>query len=509
MSHVLPPPDEAWAPRYVTPSLSDLTKGPDVVDFASLLMRASRGFKAGLPLDFARWQSWLLDRLLELDPATGFFRHRRALIGLPRKNGKSLKGSAIALNGLVNGPMGSQVYSAAADRVQAGIVFNEAKWQVEQSQALSKIVKVYKTALEIPSRNAVYRALSADAFRNQGLGPYIVIADELHAWPSSATNTRGDELWAALTEGSGDRPESLVVGITTAGGSTDTLLGRLYEYGKRVANGEVEDPSFFFAWWEALAESLPDDREQWFRANPNLAEGLLDISDFEAALASAAGASGFAAFQRYRLNQWVRLAGEDFISPFHWSAAKRDFSVPLGAKVTVGFDGSVNNDATGIVLQDVETGMLKMYAVWEPDPTDPDWAVDPAEVDAAIHNVFNEYDVQMLWFDPAYFRDQGGEWAREYRGRVEAIPQSNQRVVPMAEQFLKDVVNGECFHDGNPALERHVLNAVATLAGSYKKEKPKSPKKIDLLACAVMANAARVKLTSRPRTEPRRVQILG
>ncbi len=503
---VLRPADSLWAPAWGVPSLADSSRGPEVTDFAELLMRASRGFKVGEPLEFTAWQSWLMDRLLETNPETGLLRYRRAVIGLPRKNGKSLLGTALALQHCLYGPEGAQVYSAAADRQQAKIVFGEARQQVLNNPTLSNVFKVYRDALEVPSRGSIYRALSADAARAHGLGPSLVVADELHAWPSSASNQRGDELWDALTTGSADRPESLVVAITTAGGNTDTLLGRLYEHGKRVASGEIEDPQFGFWWWEAGQEDDPTDPAVWGRANPNLAEGLLDVGDFEAAIA-AAGSSGFAGFQRYRLNQWVRLAGEDFISPHFWAEAKRDQGVPKGATVTAGFDGSVSGDATGIVLQDVATGTLAVHAVWEPDPNDPEWTVDRADVNAAIQRLFDEYDVKMLWCDPSFYEPDVLEWSKQWKRRVERIPPTNHRVAPMAQQFLADVIAKEIGHDGDPRLQRHVLNAVATEAGSFKKEKRMSPRKVDLLACAVLANGARQVVKDRLK-KPQRAMIL-
>jgi phage terminase large subunit-like protein len=499
-------PSPEWEPAWSVPVRSDLTNGPNVTDFARTLLKASRGFKQGEPLEFTQWQSWLMDRLFELDPETGLMRYRRAIIGLPRKNGKSLLGTAIALEHLTYGPHGAQVYSAASDRAQAKIVFGEARQQVLNNPALSRIMKVYRDAIELPSKGSVYRALSADAMRAHGLAPSLVVADELHAWPSSASNTRGDELWEALTQGSADRPESLVVGITTAGGHTDTLLGRLVEHGKRVSAGEIDDPQFGFWWWEAPQDADPTDPKVWRKANPNLAEGLLDEGDFEAAIASA-GSAGFAGFQRYRLNQWVRLAGEDFVSPHFWAEAKRDKSIPLGATVTAGFDGSVSGDATGIVICDVETGILKVHAVWEPDPTNPDWTVDRADVNAAIQRLFEDYQVKMLWADPSFYEPDVLEWSKQWRNRVERIPPTNHRMAPLAQQFIADLVAKELGHDGDKRLERHVLNAVATEAGSFKKEKKASPRKIDLLACAVLANGARHQTKDR-RTTNRRAVVL-
>jgi phage terminase large subunit-like protein len=448
-----------------------------------------------------------MNRVFETVPETGLLRYRRALIGLPRKNGKSLLGTAMALEHLMYGPEGAQVYSAAGDRAQARIVFGEARQQVMNNPDLARVIKVYRDVLEVPSKGAIYRALSADAMRAHGLAPSLVVADELHGWPSSPTNQRGDELWDALTSGSADRPESLVVGITTAGGNTDTLLGRLYEHGKRVveSGGEL-DPQFGFWWWEAGNDADPTDPKIWELANPNLAEGLLDLGDFEASIA-ASGSSGFAGFQRYRLNQWVRLAGEDFVSPHFWAEAAREQSVPRGATVVAGFDGSVSGDATGIVLQDVKTGTFKVHAVWEPDAQDPDWVVDRADVNAEIERLFDTYDVKMLWADPSFYEPDVLEWSKRWRKRVERIPPTNHRVAPMAQQFIADLVAGDIGHDNDPRLTRHVLNAVATEAGSFRKEKKASPRKVDLLACAVLANGARHANKER-NTPTRRATIL-
>lgn len=477
----------------------------NVTDFAATMLKASRGFRQGEALVLTEWQSWLMDRLFELDESTGLLRYRRAVIGLPRKNGKSLLGTAIALEHLMFGPNGAQVYSAASDRAQAKIVFGEARQQVLNNPTLSRYIKVYRDAMELPSKGSVYRALSADAMRAHGLAPSLVVADELHAWPSSASNTRGDELWEALTQGSADRPESLVVGITTAGGHTDTLLGRLYEHGKRVCEQPELDPQFGFWWWEAAQDDDPTDAEVWRRANPNLAEELLDVGDFEAAIASA-GSAGFAGFQRYRLNQWVRLAGEDFISPHHWSEALREGTIRPGSTVYAGFDGSVSGDATGLVMVD-DSGLMQVAAVWEPDLTDPEWTVDRADVNAAVEKMFETYDVRMLWCDPSFYEPDVLEWSKHWKRRVERIPPTNHRIAPMAQQFIADLVAKEIGHNGDPILQRHVLNAVATEAGSFKKEKKASPRKIDLLACAVLANGARHAAKDRTPT-PRKATIL-
>jgi len=150
--------------------------------------------------------------------------------------------------------------------------------------------------------------------------------------------------------------------------------------------------------------------------------------------------------------------------------------------------------------------LFHFLALWEPDLSEPDWKIDKEDVNSAVHKAFNEYDVKLMWCDSSYYKADVDEWAKTYRNRVQDIPQSNSRIIPLAQQFLSDLVSKEIGHDGtSPALTRHVLNAVATEGGSYRKEKKKSPKKIDLLVCAVLANGARQQYNAKPKIKRRNI----
>jgi phage terminase large subunit-like protein len=502
-SLVLPEPNENWTPAYYTKSLNNKTRGDDIIDFAELLMFNPKGITAGEPLVFTDWQKWLARAIFE-EKDTGYLRYRYVTVGLARKNGKSLFSTAIALHELMYGVQGGEIYSAAGAKDQARIVFGEARNQVVQNPILKSHLKVYRDAIENPNTGSIYRVLSADGDKHHGLNPSVAILDELHIFPSTSTNSKGQDLFDTMLSGSGARPESLVIGITTAGSNTDSLLGRLYEQGKRISEGETENSSTGFFWWESPADALPSDREAWKKANPNLAEGLMDESYLESQLERAEG-TGFSSFQRLHMNQWVRQQGEDFVNPHFWDEAQVNEKVPLGASVTLGFDGAMTGDCTALVAQDVNTGLLKVISLWEPDPSDPDWAIDTMDVDAAVHKAFKDYDVKMLWCDPAYYRAQIEEWGKTYRNRVQIIPFSNSRIIPLAQQFLTDLISNEIKHDGDPALTRHVKNAVATEGGSFRKEKAKSPRKIDLLVASVLANGARQQHNSKPKITRRNI----
>jgi phage terminase large subunit-like protein len=135
-----------------------------------------KGFRAGEPLEFTKWQRWLLRGLMERND-DGRLRYRRALIGLPRKQGKSLMGSALAVYSMIAGEPGAEVYAVAGDRQQARIIFNEAKQQVQNSPMLSQVTKVYRDALEMPSFGSVFRVLSSEFKGQAGLNPSMATAN--------------------------------------------------------------------------------------------------------------------------------------------------------------------------------------------------------------------------------------------------------------------------------------------------------------------------------------------
>ena len=75
---------------------------------------------------------------------------RTAFVEIPKKNGKSEIAAAVALYLLyADNEPSAEVYGAAADRQQAGIVFDVAKNMVEMSPALMKRSKIIDSTKRI------------------------------------------------------------------------------------------------------------------------------------------------------------------------------------------------------------------------------------------------------------------------------------------------------------------------------------------------------------------------
>jgi phage terminase large subunit-like protein len=438
-------------------------------------MQTLKGPWAGRPLRFLEWEKLVIQELFEGDEAGN--RYRQGLVGVGRQNGKSIIGSGLAVEALFRGPVGSEIYSAAGDRQQARVVFGEAKRQIASTPRLAAQAKVYRDAIEIPSTGSVYRVLSSDAKLQQGLSPYFVVFDEVHV-------QRDDELWNAMAFGMAARPGSVLLGITTAGDHEDSLCGRLYEYGRLIASGEVDDPSFFFMWWEPAEENVDIfDRDGWRQANPALLEGVLNEEELE----QSARRSSPAAFRRYRLNQWVSHGGDRWMDMQAWDeCVDEDLTLKTGDPIVLAFDGSVDEDATALAAfrLDKDVPRLAKLWVWERQPTDPDtWQVDRLDVDAVVRECFAEYRVKAMGCDPAYWRSEIQEWQVQFGRKVLEWPVTNARMGPACTEVYKRVKDGDFAHNGDPTLRRHVRNAITkpTPGGhvTIRKQTPKSEHKID------------------------------
>jgi phage terminase large subunit-like protein len=465
-------PKKTWQPTFYVPRKSLTSDGDLVCQFAEEWLTVTKGTRAGHALQFTEWQQWLLGGLLERREDSKL-RFRRAYIGLPRKQGKSLLGSAVALYGLFAGEAGAEVYSAAGDRQQARIVFNEAKQQILQSPMLSTECKVYRDAIEVPRFGAVYRVLSSDGKLQQGLNPSMVVFDELHV-------QRNRDLWDALTLGSGARVDPITIGITTAGFDIDTVAGELYNYGKSVAAGEITDDAFGFYWWEAPPDCKITDRKAWRSSNPNLSLGLIDIEDMEVSSRQTSEMS----FRRFRLNQWVR-SQESWLPVGAWETLNEPTDINTTDEMFVGIDMALKHDSIAIVMaQPKSDGRYHLQAkIWHPDADD----MDIADVEMYLRELHLKYNVREFAYDPAFFQRSAEQLMDDGLPMIE-FPQSSQRMIPACGHAYDLIVQRRVVHDGSPMFTDQVLSAAQRMTeNGWRLSKGKSKRKIDAAIAMCMA----------------------
>jgi len=479
-----------WPPLYLSPVPdADLKRsyGDHVVEFAEMLCKITEDSiagSAGEALVFREWQKELTRHLFAVK-ADGTRRFRRALIGLPRKNGKSAWLSSVALESLMFGVQGGQIFSCAAEKEQAKIVFNTAKRMVEMEPELSEVLNPYKDSIYNPANGTTYRALSAESYSKEGLNPTLVAMDELHAHLNRS-------LYDVMSLAMGARLEPLLVSITTAGVKTDSsgndsICYQLYNYGKKIAAGEVQDDSFFFAWWGADPNDDYTSEETWKKANPGY-DDIVAGADFRSALASSPESE----FRTKRLNQWVSTMDTWLPQGAFDAVADPEREVADHTDIVIGFDGSFNGDCTTLIGCSVEA-MPHIFPIetWEkPDDADASWQVPILEVEDSIRNAFKKYHVLEMACDPY-------RWARtmqvlEDEGfeQVVAFPQNATRMTPATTRMFEAIVNKAMTHNGDPQLARHFGNAslkVDQRGTRLSKDKKGSLRRIDLAVASVMA----------------------
>lgn len=480
-----------WPPRWLTPVPDDdlaRSRGDDTSGFIDTFCRVTKesiGGRAGELVVMRGWQRELM-RYTFAERSDGRLRHRQALIGVARKNGKSALGAGIALDHLLFAAPGSEVYSCAGDREQARIVFGTARRMVELEPELGERLKLYRDAIEHTEAGSVYKVLSAEAYSKEGLNPTLVLFDEVHVQPNR-------ELWDVMAQAMGARTEPLMVGITTAGvrydtSGQDSLCYGMYQYGQRVVSGEIDDPSFFFAWWEPKnADADHRDPDTWREASPGYGD-IVSAEDYAATVLRTPEAE----FRTKRCNQFV-ASGTAWFPAGAWEACEPEESIaiPDATEVCLGFDGSFNNDSTALVVVTCgEAPHIDVVECWEkPAEAAQDWAVPIVAVEDAIRDACRRWTVREIVCDP--FR-----WARTYQILedeglpIVEYPQSPSRMTPATQRFYEAVMNKGLTHSGDKRLARHISNTVLkqdSRGTRIVKEAKNSARKIDLAVAAVMA----------------------
>lgn len=479
-----------WPPQWLTPVPTDAIangEGELVIDFAEafgIVTKDSIAGKAGTPLVLRDWQKELIRHVFATD-GTGY-RNRISLIGQPRKNGKSALGSLFGVYSLVLGARGAEVYSVAAEKEQARIVFADAKRMIEASPELTEMTKLYRDAIELPATGSVYRVLSAEAYSKEGLNPSATIFDELHAQPTR-------ELFDVMSLAMGARGNlATLIAITTAGVKTDStgqdsIAYNLYQYGQRVARGEADDPSFFMAWWEAPAESDHRDPETWKIANPGFGD-ICDADDFTSAVMRTPEPE----FRTKRCNQWVSSA-ISWLPTGTWDSCEAELDL-TDLDYVIGFDGSFSGDSTVLVGATLEDEpQVFLIKAWEKDTNihDDTWRVDILEVENTIRDFVRDNPrVKEIVCDPYRWQRSMEILAEEGYPIVEYPSTNARRMVPACAKFFDAVVEKRLKHDGNPLLARHLSNAVVkvdNLGPRIVKENRNSSRRIDAAVAAVIA----------------------
>lgn len=321
-----------------------------VVAFFENILRHSKGQNAGKPFKLLPWQHHVMRELFGRLNPDGTRKHRIGYIELPKKQGKSTTLAGIALYmTMFDSEPGAEVYGAACDREQAGIIYREAASMVRASPALSKHLEVIDSRKTIVHKasGSFYRVLSADAFRAEGLNIHALLFDELHA-------QRDRRLWDALRYGGAARRQPLLLSITTAGFDRKSICWEQHAYAERCMADPSVDPAFFGCIYAGPPDCGADgswkEERVWRMANPSLGETITLESFAADAREAEQSPSKLNAFLRYRLNVWT-TQDVRWISPDAWAKCGGPLRPDLeGREWFAGLDLASTTDLSALVL---------------------------------------------------------------------------------------------------------------------------------------------------------------
>lgn len=479
------------------------------VMFFQRLLIHSKGEWAGQPFVLQDWQrDDIIRPLFGWKRADGTRKYRMVYIEIPRKNGKSTLCAGLALYMLfADGEAGAEVYSAAADRDQARIVFEEAKSMVESSPALSKHGQPFRNSIVVRSQRSTYRVLSADSFTKHGLNASAIIFDELHAQPNR-------ELWDVLNTSTGARRQPLMIMITTAGVyDPESICFEQHEYARQVLDGVIDDPAFFA--YIAAADETDDWTSPvvWAKANPGLGVTIkLDYLEGECkrALASPAYQN---TFRRLHLNQWT-AQDERWLDMHAWNACAFPLPDLTGRPCYGGLDLATTTDIAAFVLVFAPLDDDEPYWIlphfWIPrdnliervrrDRVPYDAWMRDGLIEATVGNVIDydvietriallaeQYDIQEIAFD-RWGATLIYQRLEAHRLTMVQFGQGFASMSPPMKEFNRLVLDKQVGHGGNAVLRWMADNVVARQdpAGNVKPDKAKSRARIDGIVATIM-----------------------
>lgn len=160
----------------------------------------------------------------------------------------------------------------------------------------------------------------------------------------------------------------------------------------------------------------------------------------------------------------VRSAGAGIaVDPRTWDdLARPDRPIPpTGTLIALGFDGSYSQDATCLVACTAD-GFSWPLGWWERDPSaDKGWRIPRLEVQAAVEQAFERYQVGLMFADPWKWQTEIQSWADRWGDDrvIEFDTSQTKRHALALDRWRTAIAEGTHTHSGDPRLRAHVVAA--------------------------------------------------
>lgn len=417
---------------------------------------------------------------------SGNRRFRTANIYVPKKNAKSTFAAGVALFGmLADGEKGAEIYSAATRKDQAKIVWDIAKKMVDQTPSLQEFFGIETSKYSIWHENSgsTFVPLSRERDgKNDGYDVHMGIIDEIHALVGST----GAAMYDIVDRGTIARKNSLILGITTAGGNLSGIGYEKCQYGKKLLDKKIKDESVFFVYYgvddddiKNHKESLFTDEYYWKKANPNW--DFIDADNFRNQAVKAQNSiREQAGFMTKHLNVFIGST-TPWINALEWDSCAADLSIEKfkGCSCLIGADLATRKDicSLGILIygHDGKKYLITRHylnskaASQENNAMYYEWAqsgdliVTPGDttdyrfIEADILKISKKLNVMDVIFDPhqAAFLEIN---IQDHGIEVSEWPQTMNMMSEPSKIFESWVSSSEITHDNNAVMNWMVSN---------------------------------------------------
>lgn len=483
--------------------------------------------KTGKTFPLAQFQKFIVGSIYGWRRADNkdFRRFKKAVVSVARKNGKSLLISGIILYEFLfgkNPAMSRQLFTGANDKAQASIIFNMCAKQLEALRSrypeIRKATKKVREELRNINDYSYVRPLSRETGGLDGYEMYCCVVDEYAA-------AKTDELMELIESSQGQLESPLTFIISTAGFNLNGPFHAIeWEYAKKVANGKVDNDTYFSYIAEQESEEEIKDESTWIKSNPILeVEGLRDqVYDYlRKRLTEATEKGNLNGVLVKNFNMWRQASEESYMDNASWQQAKLDEKPNTRKRrVWIGVDVGKVNDlfaistmvqmddywfcdsfsfvATkyGLVAKEKRDGVsyTNLERMGECEITTLESGViDDERVLEKLEEMIymNEWELQAICFDPYQFSSLIAMIEKRHPEWPLIEVRQNTMVLNMPTRQLRDeVLKGTIKHAGNQLLTMAINNArVKVDNNGMRIDKDKNSNKIDPLDALLDAYA--------------------
>jgi len=500
---------------------------PQKAEFVQSFIAALRHTKAewkGQPFILLPWQAEIIQTVFGTIGADGYRQFRTCYVEVAKKNGKTMLAAAIALYLLIaDKEAGAEIYSCAADRQQASLIYREAAIMAKNCPALSRRVKVIDSQKRIiySDTNSFYQVLSSEGYSKHGLNPHGVLYDETHV--------ADREMFRVMTHGSSDaRRQPLHLFITTAGSNTHSVGYELHQKALDIRDGRKIDSSFLPIIYAAEETDDWTDPKTWAKANPSMGVTIPADSLMRACDSAKQNPTEENSFKQLRCCLWTQQAFR-WMPMLLWDSCAFPVNEELlrGKPCYAGLDLSSTTDITALVLVFPPTDDCDKYQVlpyfWLPrdnidlrvrrDHVTYDiWqsqglfnvtegnVVHYEYIENFIDRLRTKFDIREIAFD-RWGAAQMVQNLENLGFTVVPFGQGFKDMSPPTKDLMRLVLSKQIAHGGNPVLRWMMDNVCIQTdsgsgeaigmddAGNVKPSKAKSNEKIDGVVAMIMGLA--------------------